>query len=576
MSENLLNNIKGNISKYYFGHLNNEDNPLLESCKKFEKDIKSTYNELSRDMNNKSKLNDLFLEKIKEMKKRSYNLERQLYEKNNSSGNYDSINKVSYWTSIYGLNSQKIEDKNVEIDDKTCFQLIVGEKTFSSFLDKYLAGNRISLSTLYGENKVPKKEGTKQTDIKKVKNKIENTPFSFKAAIENNNNLKNGTEEELISDFKKRVGGIKTESDKTGRKMMKQSFKEALKKQGMRNGVYYLMIGESGSEKPFITVTLEENQNSEEGQQGEELRNAFLSAIELFNINKNGDNSYDFNELGLGTITITDKNDGKDILSEYKKKAKKYVGQIHFDKITFSKGSESGTIGLVGEVLRYEGFSSFKNIEHLGPVQEVYTNSTGAKTNVGESISDIGFSFEEQKLGVNIKHYVSQDTSVEIYKGNEGVSLFERNIVRYLSSNEIEVFRFIFSNKNILKESMTFDNFSNSLKEKASIHFDGFIREYSILSGRENIFYLINNLVIPSSMIFEKVYNFFSEDNNEISKYFQINNIDFPSKMQTKKEDFPERNLLENIFSSPALKIKFTGLKIQIADYLQRGDINGK
>lgn len=245
--------------------------------------------------------------------------------------------------------------------------------------------------------------------------------------------------------------------------------------------------------------------------------------------------------------------------------------EIRGKNVVIKSMYEANVYGFLGEYLR---LYSPINIKLTGSDFNTYVDTqTNKKFTVGESFSDAFFETElegkKERIGLNIKHYVSKfnKNSITFYKKDE-VSLLSPYIRRYFSENETKELRFLDINYNFFKEKLNADNINddNLIERYTQSAYNNLSRFARIESGIENestnysnLFFVINNMYIPTSYIYKKIKESLNEDNK---KYFSI---DFkPRSIQPipQKED---DNLISRWSNShtTSSKIIFEGLTVK-------------
>lgn len=210
---------------------------------------------------------------------------------------------------------------------------------------------------------------------------------------------------------------------------------------------------------------------------------------------------------------------------------------LHFLGYLYRYEIQSGTIG---ELL---AIKNFKDFEPKSTGQSLDTNKEGKS--LGQAFEDVNTSLG----GINVKHYMSQDFPANLYGGSW--SLESNYLEKYISKDLQELL--IYFNINAPYFGEKIDN----IKEILIIlnkNFPYFYRLLRINDNKNNIFYQINNLIIPSSLILEE---FIDKSSN--TSFFTFEN----TNQQTDSLE-SNGNLLSCLEKTKNLgtKINFTGFTV--------------
>lgn len=217
----------------------------------------------------------------------------------------------------------------------------------------------------------------------------------------------------------------------------------------------------------------------------------------------------------------------------------KVSDSLHFLGYLYNYNIQSGTIG---ELLAIKNFKIF-NSKSTGQIHD--TNEEGKS--LGQSFEDIKTDFG----GVNIKHYMSQDFPTNLYEGSWSL---ESDYLKKYISNELQKI-LIYFNVN----APYFEEEIGSIKDILLIlneNFPYFYRLLRINDNKQNVFYQINNLIIPSSLILEEF----------IKKKTMVSFFTFENINQHKANLKDDGNLLSCLDKTKQLgtKIKFTGMALNM------------
>ena len=264
---------------------------------------------------------------------------------------------------------------------------------------------------------------------------------------------------------------------------------------------------------PYITIEKAKSTGlvQEEKEKETKLKNAFKNAIEKAIKIFDEKQINTFNLVGIGKISI-DKNIllnfYKNATSFYNKNINSIIEKMKFDShINY----DSGVIGLIGEFVSLINFKRIGTIKYTGNLSDT-VKVNGKEYNLGSSFSDILITGIG---GVNVKHYMKADSSIELYSKGSGFLILSKYAFRYFSPQELAILRFLEANYSLVKE--IFEDFGNNneetLREKykilALINLDNFIRADSGISDQDNLFYQLSNLILPASVIYEQILDLF-------------------------------------------------------------------
>ena len=500
------------------------------------------------------------------------------------------VNPISVLTKYFFMNinnKEKLTDNKNDIDTidfneitepETCFKLVVADRNFSNKAQQYLTGSMFSRASFYSarEGLFGKliNEINEEKDSKKRKKKIAK-------GIEENKEIRKQILQDLIDVLQ--ISLTKKESEKAEEiinlndfdnfKSALKTFGEELNKTGstldIKSGdgkIVYMTIASSGQGSDIISglrKTLNDIYNN--------LKKSDIITLDL---------------MGAGKYKAINFDKGIE-------KALKFLNNnINLiNQVSYSKGAKSGVSGFIGELLGFLNFNKSNiKISHSGTEADTVNLSEYAsndkkgkykKYGLGSSFADEKVEVEGMNFGINIKHYISKQNKNEyfhIYKPSE-VSLFDNQaIYRYFSKEAVFLMRFAYLNYSFYQKISGstqdfFSEFKQDVKNFSVISIGNFIR----LSSPEelNLFYQINNLVIPASMILQQMYNKIQKDMNNDNGYsyfdITVTNEEFPEPLNKGKMTFNQfkkeaKNSLLISQRPKKLAIKYRGLEINLSD----------
>lgn len=525
MSENLCQSWKKSLQtqpeQYYFPNfperLKKElyDDSLKEKVENF------VDNNLDKKETNKKDIFDTLIENAETNEKTLANDT----EYNNLTSDTE---KIKYWTNLYFLNLDQEQDT---YSNEQCFKVFLADRNFPNYCRPYLQGSMLSRRLFKQNNKELENKQNDEIEeiIKKNTGKIIDSFFE---------QLEISKEKR----YKYKYGKIKQLTEYSWNNYsseLKTFLKEVAQKEG-KNGFFEVSFEEG---KPFLFIQTEDIKQEDLTSS---LIKIFTAAISLY---KEGD------ELDL-------------MLLEKEIKVDKYLKEnaIKFlntktatdilNKAFYVQGSYSGVNGFIGEVL---GLFNFQDFSHTGPKEDVLEYK-GITKRLGESASDL----TKDKEGVNIKHYISTNNEqIQSFYKADSVSLYQQNIFRYMSVQDVLFLRFLYSNHQIFskiynEELISEEDFKDQVLKKSIKQIDTFARVSSAATGVRNTFFMINNVIIPTSIILKKM-----RDHQEVT--IKNNPITFPDPVT--KKDGPDENLLINKTHKNPIIICYQDLKIKMSDF---------
>lgn len=505
--------------------------------------------------------------------------------------------KVAYWTDLYHNNILNKTKNNNDLDNKMLIYSVLLSKEFAEKVTDKYNYSTLSRRALYGQGKFS--DQTEQQIVDKMR-----IAFTGKKAngiadsiIEkiwtglSNDNEKN-KKNEIMSNIKNDIRSYKGNNSQTFKKIIKEAIDNEVIRQIEKSGNY--LIEEFSftfeyNNKTVLTYNYNKNNMSplRDKNFGSNLKERLIKYLRVFCREYSGKLS-----LGsYGTIDIENFSNRKDIKEDEIKKI------INIDKIDVSNyGNElQGYLAELVNTLKM-------NTEMTGKIKDKIKLNNGKELSLGQSFRDTKQTTEEGiTYGYNIKHYIKTgEQTFSLYKDkkDESIGLFSPYLYRYFDKKTVLILRYIEANYNFFQQmglntyNLNENNFSEGLRDIAIYNSSYFLRAESpiLIDNNQdvgNAFYIINNIVIPTSVIYtllqEQIYKSFSKKNKQES-LIQINGSFFKDntnynlkKIQSQKEgnkeyDIYRKRYLENPTANILKKknnshrIKFNGLTISLKD----------
>lgn len=505
--------------------------------------------------------------------------------------------KVAYWTDLYHNNILNKTKNNNDLDNKMLIYSVLLSKEFAEKVTDKYNYSTLSRRALYGQGNFS--DQTEQQIVDKMR-----IAFTGKKAngiadsiIEkiwtglSNDNEKN-KKNEIMSNIKNDIRSYKGNNSQTFKKIIKEAIDNEVIRQIEKSGNY--LIEEFSftfeyNNKTVLTYNYNKNNMSplRDKNFGSNLKERLIKYLRVFCREYSGKLS-----LGsYGTIDIENFSNRKDIKEDEIKKI------ININKIDVSNyGNElQGYLAELVNTLKM-------NTEMTGKIKDKIKLNNGKELSLGQSFRDTKQTTEEGiTYGYNIKHYIKtggQTFSLYKDKKDESIGLFSPYLYRYFDKKTVLILRYIEANYNFFQQmglntyNLNENNFSEGLRDIAIYNSSYFLRAESpiLIDNNQdvgNAFYIINNIVIPTSVIYtllqEQIYKSFSKKNKQES-LIQINGSFFKDntnynlkKIQSQKEgnkeyDIYRKRYLENPTANILKKknnshrIKFNGLTISLKD----------
>lgn len=236
--------------------------------------------------------------------------------------------------------------------------------------------------------------------------------------------------------------------------------------------------------------------------------------------------------------------------------------------------SYENQLGIIGELLSLKRFN-INNIiktQSQGQTEDIYVNGK-EKLNFEQSFRDVSMLNKNGKDigGINVKHYMKSTNSLTIYQ-NDGFPLNDRAVLlKYLPENVIDLINQFNVNAPYFDE--TIEKYEEDIIKVLNKYLPQFLRQAGPPIMGENVpnsnlFYQLNTVVVPSSIILKRVFNY-SKSNNFfkiINPFKQKQNIAFPglSRYIQYRKQFSLNLLSKAIDLETGTKFSFTGYTIQL------------
>lgn len=564
----------------------------------------NSFNDLLKQRNNQKKIENSKFYKIKSLDqwknekdfyKKTFGKDLDIVYPNDKMDNWKKI--IKFWTNLFLniLSESKEKDKETSKEEQTLL-LIMSSKEFAEILTS--SNNKYSIfsRSVFLNNQKKLSETSLVEKLNNNEKLIGQIQTDFIAALENvfknsseliNNILKSNGINKIGKGYShdqiKRI--LKDKDDISFKRELKKFFetisKEIIQKTGIN--ITELKISKKGEENtPYLILNLsDENflnqgtyQKLLEGNKNFQNKNGNIDYREIFyqasvDAIKRMDG---LKEIDLGFIKqqihwkkfFSETNNWKEILL-------KKIEKINLGKVNLN----SGLKGLLGEFLRVS-FKPFfiTEAKQTGNVNDRIKIGEN-NISLGESFSDAYYKVEEkdnlQKIGLNIKHYVSRmgKSTITIYNEQKGITFMNNYIYKYFDKDIVSLLRFIDVNYALIGKLLNIKE--NALKNQydnlAQINLTKFIRATTTADVNYfNYFFVINNQYIPTSYIY---YLISQRLNNPDTDFF---NIEIKSKVKNYDENESKNNrqniieqsliLSRNIKAST--KITFNGLKIDM------------
>lgn len=340
-----------------------------------------------------------------------------------------------------------------------------------------------------------------------------------------------------------------------------------------------LKINLGTEENPYIVmeITPETKKDgayqSQRGATPQQKKNSFIAAVQM--LAKEMRNS----RISLGFIqnmTLESPTFWNCVDTFVKGRLKTVTDAIFRDNSSFftQDWNASTMTGMLGELSTYLTHGSLSNLSLTGTtIDKVMYN--GKSISLGESFKDLSFVFNGEQYGINVKRYTTQERdSFTLYSDNEGVGINSQYMYRYFTPDEVNLIRFVALNRDFIVKNLSTategeaDRMMIDLYQSLSLsRIDNFIRLSSMADKSINLLYVINNLTIPASVIYDYILKTFNDLNKAKTLFnIQINNTPNASRIDISNSqsitDLPANVSESNNLLRDSIKIKFKGLSL--------------
>lgn len=523
--------------------------------------------------------------------------EKKLY---GGQDNYEQLSneeKVRYWTDSYHNDILNKTKKDGEIlDNKILIYSILLSKEFAEEVTDKYNYSTLSRRALYGQGKFS--DQTEQQIVDKMR-----IAFTGKKANDiadsiiekiwtglSNDNEKN-KKNEIMFNIKNDIRSYKGNNSQTFKKIIKEAIDNEVIRQIKKSGNYSIeefSFTFEYNKKIVLTYNYNKNNMSplRDKNFGFNLKERLIKYLVVFCKKHSGKLS-----LGsYGTIDIENFSNRNNIKENEIKEI------ININKIDVSNYGNK-LQGYLAELVN----ALKMNTEMTGKIKDKIKLNNGKELSLGQSFRDTKQITEGITYGYNIKHYIKTGgQTFSLYKdiNDESIGLFSSYLYRYFDKKTVLILRYIEANYNFFNQmnldtcNLDENNFSEGLKNISIYNSSYFLRAESPMLINDdqdvgNAFYIINNIVIPTSVIYTllraEIYERFNNEGKQKS-LFQINGTFFEDtstynlkKIQSQKEgnkeyDVYRKRYLENPTANILKKknnshrIKFNGLTISLKD----------
>lgn len=596
IKENLLGQVDWSQDyKYYYLKTKKNEIPNEEAREQIKEKYEKYKNYLSKITN---KDINVTLDDLKEKIKKCEEEERKIAETLQISNEYNLAERkgkqIKFWTNYFIFGKATIDDLNKikgkeDYSSKFLFRLILSSKEFGLKIRSQTGQQELSKKK-YLKSKGLENFTVKQSEeeiIKDLDNKEsilwKNTEKAFKQAFEDE---KKFCPPDLIENLQI-IYNLVSDSIKTKKsfeiikKIFRNGINDLLNKYAKEEGESHLNIdklqinaGENLDEPFFLTVSVfktgiygkvkKENKNEDLTTI---IQKSIIRTIEELKGNKQLD------LMSAGVIQIDNDylfNFYENAINYAKSEQLKYIinqilgGKKSLDEI-------GGITGIIGELIGLFAFKSKMDIQHSGAKKDIGKLFNGEKIDFGESFADLS----GEITNVNIKHYISSDNVLELYapkKDQEGLAILGRKIARYIPLEQLAIMRFLEANYKyvcqILKMKIERNSLLNSFVNIGVVNLDNFLRQSGVVSNVNVGFYQLNNLIVPSSKIYEVILNNAKGNKDWKKKLISIKDgQDGYDIYKTKPKKENNNFLLQNYYSeTKGAKMLFNGLKVNLRE----------
>ena len=359
--------------------------------------------------------------------------------------------------------------------------------------------------------------------------------------------------------------------------MGKSAYEEWEKSKIVDDVLSSLKINLGTEENPYIVMEItpatktDGAYKSQRGASPEQKKDSFIAAVQMLaNDMRNTRISLGFiQNMTLGSPTFWNCVD-----AFVKNRLKAVTDAIFGPNSSFftQDWNASAMTGMLGELSTYLTHGNLSGLSLTGTTIDKVIYD-GKSISLGESFRDL--TFNDRQYGINVKRYTTQEKdSFTLYSDNEGVGINSQYMYRYFTHDEDNLIRFVALNRDFIVKNLSTategeaDRMMIDLYQSLSLsRIDNFIRLSSMADKSINLLYVINNLTIPASVI----YNYILKTLNDLNKAktlfnIQINNTPNASRIDISDSqsiaDLPANVSESNNLLRDSIKIKFKGLTL--------------
>lgn len=359
--------------------------------------------------------------------------------------------------------------------------------------------------------------------------------------------------------------------------MGKSAYEEWEKSKIVDDVLSSLKINLGTEENPYIVMEItpatktDGAYKSQRGASPEQKKDSFIAAVQMLaNDMRNTRISLGFiQNMTLGSPTFWNCVD-----AFVKNRLKAVTDAIFGPNSSFftQDWNASAMTGMLGELSTYLTHGNLSGLSLTGTTIDKVIYD-GKSISLGESFRDL--TFNDRQYGINVKRYTTQEKdSFTLYSDNEGVGINSQYMYRYFTPDEVNLIRFVALNRDFIVKNLSTagegeaDRMMIDLYQSLSLsRIDNFIRLSSMADKSINLLYVINNLTIPASVI----YNYILKTLNDLNKAktlfnIQINNTPDARRIDISNSqsiaDLPANVSESNNLLRDSVKIKFKGLTL--------------
>lgn len=556
---NGVSGIKRKKFEYRYFYLQDlpDDKEEKRKYQEIQQDILSEYNEVNnyllKKRNDKRYIKTIINEELNKKKDESEKDEESLLEtedKNKYKG-YNASEKVKFWTK-YFLN---IEDKNSikEANERTCFSILIRSVEFYN----ELAGE---MSEIFSRSRLLEQNNLASNIDQAMLDSIANEFSSVMPQIISQISF---TDLKTYTNAKEQVQKKPIRAD-TFSKNLRNELRLLLNKN--------LILRKEANKAPFLVVladqsgenVLYQSQKNIKNINNKKIQDSLIAVFSQAISNLKGTTQYDLKSLGI--LNLNSKDDANlflkksqifvnNSLKKFLNKSKSVIG-----KAANSNAYVSGLLGELSAALSFDGKMT----------GTAYSYIKGKS--YGQSASDIKV---KKKYGVNVKHYISNTDTLTLYKADEWLDLNSRYINKYYSDKEIKIMRWAIENQGFLQNQFRNFNAEKILEDFTLQNIASFLRiQDSPNSSFKNYFFQLNNIIFPTSVIYELVQKQLKEKNDMFSytsDFSRTIRFYYKNLNQAKEIIKDSRNYKQNYkiikTINGKMAVKMNGLKINLVGY---------